>query len=96
MQEFNNLNILKEIKNIDELNGVLYKDIKNIIASKEELENTLFSTKIIFTNQSELIEFMNKLIEFGYENIALDYAENAYGKIVFDFSNLKIYENNNK
>jgi len=82
-------------QNVDELDGILYQDIKDILKDKTQLENVLFTTKIMFVDNSELIEFMNKLMEFGYEDMALDYVENIYDKLVVDFSKLR-YENKAK
>ena len=84
------------VNNIEEIDGVLYRDIKDVITSKELLENILFTTKLMFASNEELIEFINKLMEFGYEDIALDYVENIYDKAGFDFSKVKTYENKNK
>jgi len=78
------------IRDIEEVDAILYEDIKDIIYNKTQLENLLFTTKqIIFKNNDELVEFINKLIEFGFEDKALDYVENLYNKITLDFSNLK-------
>jgi nitrate reductase assembly molybdenum cofactor insertion protein NarJ len=93
MQEFK-LEVL--IEDINELNGILYEDIKDLLDSKENIENVLFTTKLIFSNNEELVEFMNKLMQFGYEDMAFDYVEHIYDKAVFDFSKLKTYENSNK
>ena len=47
--------------------------------------------------KSELIEFMHKLMQFGYEDIALDYVEELYDKAgIVDWAELKQYENNNR
>jgi nitrate reductase assembly molybdenum cofactor insertion protein NarJ len=93
MQEFK-LEVL--IEDINELDGILYEDIKDLLDSKENIENVLFTTKLIFSNNEELVEFMNKLMQFGYEDMAFDYVEHIYDKAVFDFSKLKTYENSNK
>jgi len=82
-------------QNVDELDGILYQDIKDILKDKTQLENVLFTTKIMFVDNSELIEFMNKLMEFGYEDMALDYVENIYDKLIVDFSKFR-YENKAK
>ena len=84
------------IEDINELDGILYEDIKDLLDSKENIENVLFTTKLIFSNNEELVEFMNKLMQFGYEDMAFDYVEHIYDKAVFDFSKLKTYENSNK
>jgi len=86
-----------ELQNINELDGVLYREIKHLLDDKIQLENLLFTTRIMFLDNEELVEFMNKLIEYGYEDIALDYVEHIYDKIVLDFSKLKTFnENKNK
>ena len=86
-----------QAQNIDEIDGVLYEDIKDILVSKEQLENILFTTKVVFIGNDGLMEFINKLMEYGYEDMALDYVENMYDKVVFDFSKFKsIYENRDK
>ena len=84
------------IEDINELDGILYEDIKDLLDSKENIENVLFTTKLIFSSNEELVEFMNKLMQFGYEDMAFDYVEHIYDKAVFDFSKLKTYENSNK
>ena len=86
-----------QTQDINEIDGVLYEDIKDIIINKEQLENILFTTKIMFLNNEGLVEFINKLMEYGYEDMALDYVENIYDKVVLDFSKFKsVYENRNK
>jgi len=85
-----------ESNNIDDVDGILYKDIKHILNSKIEIENVLFTTRVMFLNNEELMEFMNKLMKFGYEDMALDYVENIYDKVTMDFSKLRRYENNSK
>ena len=87
---------MMEVRDVNELDGILYSDIKEMLHNKEILENILFTTKIMFVNNEELIEFMNKLTSFGYNDIALDYVENLYDKVVLDFSDLKFNENNLK
>ena len=95
MREFNKIDF-RQVQNLDEIDGVLYKEIKEFLSSKEELENILFGTKIVFVENSELVEFINKLIEFNYKDVALDYMENVYNKIAIDFSDLRNYENKTK
>jgi hypothetical protein len=90
MQE-SKLNIIEtKVENVNELEGVLFEDVKHLLDKKETLENILFTTKVMFLNQDELVEFINKLIEYGYEDMALDYVENLYDAVgPLDFSKLK-------
>ena len=84
-----------ELQNIEELDGVLYQDVKDFLTSKENFESVLFTTQLFFKGDDELLDFINKLIEFGYEERAFDYLENIPNKLTFDFSKLK-YENKYK
>jgi hypothetical protein len=67
--------ILKSPFNIDEINGIKFKDIMHIINSKEEFENILFSTRILFESKEELLEFFEMLLKYGYKDSALNYLE---------------------
>ena len=79
-----------KVADINELEGVLFQDIKELLNNKETLENLLFTTRVMFLNQDELVEFINKLIEYGYEDMALDYVESLHDKIgPLDFSDLR-------
>jgi tetratricopeptide (TPR) repeat protein len=61
--------------------GILYKDFKNIIESgesfKDTFENIMFSTRVIITEKVDFVDFLDNLIEHGYEDMALTYLENA-------------------
>jgi len=79
-----------KIENINEFEGVLFEDVKHLLDKKETLENILFTTRVMFVNQEELVEFINKLMEYGYEDMALDYVENLYDTLgPLDFSEFK-------
>ena len=79
-----------KLENIDEFEGILFEDVKHLLDDREKLENILFTTRIIFVNQEELVSFINKLMEYGYEDMALDYVENLYEKVgPLDFSDVK-------
>jgi len=90
MQEYNLDVIDSKIENINEFEGVLFEDVKHLLDKRETLENILFTTKILFVNQEELVSFINKLMEYGYKDMALDYVENLYETVgTLDFSDLK-------
>jgi len=69
--------LLKEekIPNPNELNGILFKDVKEIVKNKEDLENVLLSTKVIFENKEDLLEFFEMLIKYGFKENAISYME---------------------
>jgi len=61
--------------------GILYQDFKKILDEgagfKETFENIMFSTRVIITQKEDFIDFLDKLIEHGFEEMALTYLENA-------------------
>ncbi len=59
----------------EEINGILFKDVKDIVKTKENLENVLLSTKVVFENKDELLEFFEMLLNFGYKESAISYFE---------------------
>ena len=84
-----------QIDTIAEVVAIFYKDIRDIISSKEGLESVLFTNKIVFSSDEELVEFMNRLMQFGYDDMAFDYVETMYQNIPFDFTKLN-YVNKDK
>jgi len=61
--------------NHEEINGILFSDVKNIVKTKEDLENILLSTKVIFENKEDLLEFFEMLLHYGYKESAISYFE---------------------
>ncbi|MDF1876552.1 hypothetical protein JHD47_01810 [Sulfurimonas sp. SAG-AH-194-L11] len=61
--------------------GILYKDFQNILNEggefRETFENIMFSTRVIITQKDDFIDFLDKLIEHDFAEMALTYLENA-------------------
>ena len=61
--------------------GILYSDFKKILNDggefKETFENIMFSTRVIITQKDDFIDFLERLIEHGFSEMALTYLENA-------------------
>ena len=62
--------------------GILYEDFKQILEAnggdfKKVFDNIMFSTKVIITKKEDFLEFLDMLIENGYNEMALNYLENA-------------------
>jgi len=62
--------------------GILYEDFKKILEAnggdfKKVFDNIMFSTKVIITKKEDFLEFLDMLIENGYNEMALNYLENA-------------------
>jgi len=72
------LNVILNDKKLfvsDEIEGIVFKDVKDIVKSKEELENILLSTKVIFETKEELLEFFELLLKYGFKENAISYFE---------------------
>ena len=59
----------------EELDGILFKEVKNIVKTRENLENILLSTKVIFEEKDDLLEFFDMLLKFGFRDQAMSYFE---------------------
>jgi tetratricopeptide (TPR) repeat protein len=61
--------------------GILYSDFKKILDEggefKEIFENIMFSTRVIITKKEDFEDFLDRLIEHGFTEMALSYLENA-------------------
>ena len=61
--------------------GILYSDFQKILDEGgdfvETFENIMFSTRVIITNKDDFIDFLDKLIENDFAQMALTYLENA-------------------
>lgn len=61
--------------------GILYKDFKTLVDEggnfKEIFENIMFSTRVIITQKEDFVDFLDKLIEHDFAEMALTYLENA-------------------
>ena len=65
----------------ENFDGVFFKDVKHLINSKEDLENLLFSTKILFETKDEVVEFFDILLKYGKKESALNYLEELITQI---------------
>jgi tetratricopeptide (TPR) repeat protein len=61
--------------------GILYSDFQQILDEggefKEIFENIMFSTRVIITKKEDFIDFLEKLIDHDFTEMALTYIENA-------------------
>jgi hypothetical protein len=81
--------LVKEKKfNPESINGILFKDIKEIIKTKEDLENIILSTKVIFEKKEEVLEFFDLLLKYGFRENAIDYFED----LIFNINDLELIE----
>jgi len=61
--------------------GILYDEFKEIVDSdgdfKRIFENIMFSTRVIITEKDDFVDFLDKLMENNYHEMALSYLEGA-------------------
>lgn len=61
--------------------GILYSDFQKLLEEggdfREIFENIMFSTRVIITDRDDFIDFLEKLIENDFAEMALSYLENA-------------------
>ncbi|WP_304544766.1 hypothetical protein [Sulfurimonas microaerophilic] len=61
--------------------GILYSDFQKLLDEggdfKEIFENIMFSTRVIISDRDDFIDFLEKLIEHDFADMALSYLENA-------------------
>ena len=76
--------------------GILYEDFKAILADGndfvETFENIMFSTKVIITEKDDFIDFLDNLINHGFQEMALSYLENALNVYPSDLQLIKLLE----
>jgi len=61
--------------------GILYSDFRQLVDEgtdfKEIFENIMFSTRVIITQKDDFVDFLDRLIEHDFAEMALTYLENA-------------------
>ena len=66
---------------LEEEDGILYDDFKRLVEEsgdfKTTFENIMFSTKVLITKREDFLEFLDNLIKYGFDEMALNYLENA-------------------
>jgi len=76
--------------------GILYQDFKAILADGndfvETFENIMFSTKVIITEKADFLDFLDNLIEHGFQEMALSYLENALSVYPTDIKLIQLLE----
>jgi tetratricopeptide (TPR) repeat protein len=62
-------------------NGISYSEFKEFVVLKkgfkQAFEDTILSTKVIITNQDDLIDFIQNLFKHGLKTVAINYLESA-------------------
>ena len=74
--------------NSNMLDGILFKDVEQLVNSKEDLENILLSTRVLFEEKEELIEFFDMLLKYGFRENAISYFED----LIIQMNDLEIID----
>ena len=63
--------------------GITYGDFRRLVEQegdfKRIFENIMFSTRVIITEKADFIDFLERLIDNGFREMALSYLESALG-----------------
>lgn len=83
----------KENKELEE--GIEYSDFLRLIENRgsfrEVFEDIMFSSKVIITEKDEFIDFINRLTEEGFDEMALSYLDAASSLFDNDQEILALY-----
>jgi len=62
-------------------NSISYEDFEKIVKDRENFktafEDIMFSTKVIISDPKDFIEFIENLVSFGFNDMAINYLESA-------------------
>jgi len=67
--------------NKEYVDGIFFKDVKSIVKSKEDLENILLSTKVLFESKEEVLEFFDMLLKYGFKENAISYFDDLISQL---------------
>ena len=75
--------------------GILYSDFQTLIESRggfrQAFEDIMFSTKVIITEKDDFIDFITKLSQEGFKEMALSYLESTASAFGNDQKILSLY-----
>ena len=61
--------------------GILYNDFRELVEEsgdfKRIFENIMFSTRVIITEKEDFVDFLSRLIDNGFNEMAMNYIESA-------------------
>ncbi|MEA3383581.1 MAG: tetratricopeptide repeat protein [Campylobacterota bacterium] len=92
------MTLLKDISlsNVESLNAIEYNDFMKLVESrgsfKEAYQDIMFSTKVAITSKTDLIDFINKLIDNNFNSTAYNYLDGFNEFFSFDQDFGKLYE----
>ncbi|WP_201351971.1 hypothetical protein [Hydrogenimonas urashimensis] len=67
--------------NDETVNGISYGDFKELVelrgSFRRAFEDIMFSTRVVITEKEELLDFLQQLVENGFNEMAMRYIEGA-------------------
>jgi tetratricopeptide (TPR) repeat protein len=92
------MEILKDLSTstVEALDAIRYEDFKKLINTRGSFriafEDIMFSTKVAIENKEDFFDFVNKLIDNGFENTAYTYLEGFNDYFSYDKEIEKLYK----
>ena len=92
------MEILKDLSTstVEALDAIRYEDFKKLINTRGSFriafEDIMFSTKVAIENREDFFDFVNKLIDNGFENTAYTYLEGFNDYFSYDKEIEKLYK----
>lgn len=92
------MSILKDInrQTVEDLNAIKYEEFKALIEKrgsfKVAFEDIMFSTKVAIEKKEDFYDFINRLIENGFNSTAYNYLEGFNEYFIYDKEIVKLYE----
>ncbi len=63
--------------------GILYSDFRRLVEEENDFkrifENIMFSTRVIITEKEDFVDFLERLMDSGFDEMAMSYIESALG-----------------
>jgi tetratricopeptide (TPR) repeat protein len=63
------------------LNGISYEDFKTLVelrgSFRRAFEDIMFSTRVVITEKEDLLDFLQQLVDHGFNEMAMRYIEGA-------------------
>jgi tetratricopeptide (TPR) repeat protein len=90
--------LLKELNvtTVNQLDAINYSDLKKLIEQrgsfKVAFEDIMFSTKVAIESKDDFYDFVTKLIDNGFSNMAYNYLEGFNEYFIHDKEIVKLYK----
>ncbi len=94
-QQLNELLIEPVEEQVEYSDGIRYSDFVELVGSRgsfrKAFEDIMFSTKVVITDKTEFVDFVTRLAEEGFYDMALNYLDSTAGLFGNDQDVLSLY-----